>query len=329
MLSVLFRSCLIGLGLLCCMDPLAAQFAPPAGVPGSTAIAADDPVFVAWGSELTIQRGPQQTGVDSLGNASSGILENAQGKAGENGSISLGDGGVATYYFDMPIYDGPGYDFAIFENGFSDDFLELGFVEVATDGVHYVRFPAQSLTDTAEQVGTFGLLDTRKIDQLAGKYRALYGTPFDLEILKNVPGLDVQRIHYIRIRDVVGSILPEYLQRDGNGRIINDPWPTPFPTSGFDLDALGVIHQRSVGVKASSIRNKIKAYPNLLAGGESVHFSNVEKGMLYIFQPDGQRFSQHALNPEESVVVQPEHTGIWYWYWESEGVFISGKFMVL
>ena len=31
---------------------------------------------------------------------------------------------------------------------------------------------------------------------------------------------------------------------DFNGHQINDPWPTPFNTGGFDLDAVGVINAR-------------------------------------------------------------------------------------
>lgn len=31
---------------------------------------------------------------------------------------------------------------------------------------------------------------------------------------------------------------------DSNGHQINDPWPTPFDTGGFDLDAVGIINER-------------------------------------------------------------------------------------
>ena len=36
----------------------------------------------------------------------------------------VGDGGSAILTFDTPIANGPGFDFAVFENGFSDTFLE-------------------------------------------------------------------------------------------------------------------------------------------------------------------------------------------------------------
>ena len=46
----------------------------------------------------------------------------------------------------------------------------------------------------------------------------------------------------MRIIDVVGSINPEYGSVDRDSNLINDPWPTNFAQSGFDLDAVGVIN---------------------------------------------------------------------------------------
>jgi hypothetical protein len=43
--------------------------------------------------------------------------------------------------------------------------------------------------------------------------------------------------------DVVGSITPAYATYDSQGNMVNDPWPTPYSSSGFDLDAVGVINQ--------------------------------------------------------------------------------------
>ena len=87
-------------------------------------------------------------------------------------------------------------------------------MEVSSDGVNYFRFPATSYTDTTVQTGSFGSTDATKINNLAGKYRALYGTPFDLEELKNENGLDVNNITHIKIIDVVGSIQNQYASRD-------------------------------------------------------------------------------------------------------------------
>ena len=40
-----------------------------------------------------------------------------------------------------------------------------------------------------------------------------------------------------------------YCNYDNSNNKINDPWPTPFPSSGFDLDAIGVINQQPLEVK--------------------------------------------------------------------------------
>ena len=168
--------------------------------------------------------------------------------------VSLGDGGIATLTFNPPISDCNGFDFAIFENTFLDTFLELAFVEVSTDSQSWARFPNESLTQTNTQTAAFGYTQPTKIHNLAGKYRHPYGTPFDLQDLAMMSNIRTNEIRYVRIIDVVGSIDTLYAQRDSKNRIINDPWPTPFASSGFDLDAVGVIHQ--VATNTSGI------YPN-------------------------------------------------------------------
>lgn len=55
-------------------------------------------------------------------------------------------------------------------------------------------------------------------------------------------GLDISRITHLRIVDVVGAVSGGTASLDSLGNVINDPWPTNFQTSGFDLDAVGVLH---------------------------------------------------------------------------------------
>ena len=197
-----------------------------------------------------------------LGKADVGDSSMACGPAGTNGVVSLGDGGSAILTFNYPITNGPSWDFAIFENSFSDTFLELGFVEVSSDGMNYYRFAATSLTDTLVQVDAFGSLDATKINNLAGKYRATYGTPFDLDELSAILALDINHITHVRITDVVGSVNKQYASYDFYGHAINDPWPTPFNSSGIDLDAIGVIHQDMSSVKENDGSVSINIYPN-------------------------------------------------------------------
>jgi hypothetical protein len=289
-----------------CPVLLGGPYAPPAGQAGSTAIDMNDPNIVAWAKAAVIERGYIDISRPELGYVSFGDGTNCLGHAqcdiyNVYSVVSLGDGGMATLSFQNPITNGDGYDFAVFENSFSDSFLELGFVEVSSDGNNFFCFDAVSLTDPNTQVGTFGSVDATNIHNLAGKYRAGYGTPFDLQELAGIEGLDVNSITHVRIIDVVGCIqsadfnndgfvnfsdysilnaaylskpqdarwnqrcdiavpyrvidmadieqfmfewLAEWSSMDSLGNKINDPWPTPFSTGGFDLDAVGVIHQK-------------------------------------------------------------------------------------
>ncbi len=219
-------------------------FALPAGQPGSTAIHADSNIFKSWASDCQVTRGMVDISDPGQGPATYGEITAGTGIA-DNTVVSLGDAGEAVLTFDRPIANGPGYDFAVFENGFEDFFLELAFVEVSSDGINYFRFPSISYSETLQQIGGFDTLQAEHIYNLAGKYRVLYGTPFDLEELTGSQGLDTDSICYVKLVDVVGSIQPDFASYDSYGNIINDPWPTPFASSGFDLDAVGVINEYS------------------------------------------------------------------------------------
>ncbi len=225
----------------------AGPFAPAAGQPGSTAIAAGDPAFVGWATGFqNLVRGPQNIANPAGALASFGAGENALGPAdatSANGGpiVSLGDGGQITLSFAQAITNGPGYDFAVFENGFADEFLELAFVEVSTNGLDFVRFPAISLTSVATQVDSFDPVDPTNVDNLAGKYLAGFGTPFDLAAIAGLsPAVNPAEINFVRIIDIIGSLTLGSV--DSLGNVVNDPYPTAFASGGFDLDAVGVIN---------------------------------------------------------------------------------------
>jgi hypothetical protein len=226
-------------------------FAPPAGQPGSTAIPFDSPLFTGWATSGSIVRGPQDINDPAGPLASFGSLADALGPASDSSFavVSLGDGGSLTLTFDANIRNGPGADFAVFENGFGDTFLELAFVEVSSNGTDFFRFPSVSLTQTATQVDGFGALDATDLHNLAGKYRLGFGTPFDLADLLGVsPLLNVDNVSHVRLIDVVGRITPApgnpgwLPSRDSLGNLVNDPYATPFSCGGFDADGVGVIH---------------------------------------------------------------------------------------
>lgn len=249
--------------IFCSLGSTAQNYAPAAGVVGSSAIHKDSSVFVNWAKDCRITRGYQDISNPSLGFASVGDSTMGTGKAQANSIVSLGDGGSAICSFVKPITNGNGYDFAVFENSFNDSFLELAFVEVSSDGVNYVRFPSHSLSDTTVQYDNAAIMDPTKINNLAGKYRAGYGTPFDLAELAGKSNLDINAVTHVKIIDVVGSLLKAYVSFDSFGNKINDPWSTPFPSGGFDLDAVGVIHENNItSTNAVHSENEISFYPN-------------------------------------------------------------------
>ena len=218
-------------------------YPPAAGQEGSTAIPVNSDQFVCWATGIQLTRGYQNI-ANPPAKVSFGYPALGLGVA-EGGSmevVSLGDAGEAILTFDRPIVNGPGFDFAVFENSFDDYFLELAFVEVSSDGVNFFRFPAVSLSSETEQIGTFGQVDATMIHNLAGKYRQGYGTPFDLDDVADNAGLDVNNIRFVKLIDVIGCIQDEYATYDSQGHKVNDPWPTEFNSSGFDLDGVGVIN---------------------------------------------------------------------------------------
>ncbi len=241
-----------GLGLASALPPAlaAGPYDGAAGAPGSLAVACTDPEIAGWATGFTdLVRGFAQIDRPDYGTAGFGVGDHALGPVLRETSddvydvVSLGDGGRVTLTFAEPITDGEGWDFAVFENGFAGSFLELAFVEVSSDGVNFFRFDAYSETQSATQVGSFGVVDPTNLRNLAGKYVGGQGTPFDLsELAGRSPLLDIHAITHVRIVDVVGSIDETHATRDALGRIINEPWPTPFSTGGFDLDGVAVRH---------------------------------------------------------------------------------------
>ncbi len=193
--------------------------------------------------------------------------------------VCLGNGGRITLTFDKPIGNGAGVDFAVFENGFSENYLELAYVEVSTDGVNFVRFPNFYLG--TEIIGeTNSYVEPLDIYNLASKYEAGYGHGFDLaelayaynyaldqksyylqyenygdfsfseeymnHVLDNFHLLDLSSVNYVRIIDIYG----DGTSLDSAGNFIYDPIPDEENgqggTPGFDLRGVAVLNYGTV-----------------------------------------------------------------------------------
>jgi hypothetical protein len=307
-----------------------------AGSADTTAISKNDPTLVAWATGY--QDLDYGVGVADNWKTPAKALGPAEGSAFS--VVTLGRGGQITLTFANPIIDGAGFDFAVFENSFSDGFLELAWVEVSSDGVHFVRFPNISYTESA--VGPFGAtIDPTKIHGLAGKYRAGYGTPFDLSQLQvaydaaiadtdisftavyeasleaNFPFLNLSDIRYVRLIDIVGDASARDVDANvidasgNNGAIIYDPFPTS-GSAGFDLDAVGVLNQTDPTGVVQSI-----TFPNIgnhrLGDGPVTLSANATSGLpvAYVVMEGPAEVSGSTLNLTGlgQVVIQAIQTG--------------------
>jgi hypothetical protein len=314
-----------------------AQYPPAAGLSGSTAISKDTSIIIEWANGCNISRGYinisdtsfEDPAYPGTNRASYGNASDACGMA-DNNAVSLGDHGVAVVSFAHPVANGPGFDFAVFENSFVDDYLELAFVEVSSDGLHFVRFPSVSLTQTTTQIQSFGTLDATKLHNLAGKYRVFYGTPFDLSDLQDSSGINIMHITHIRIVDVIGSITEPYSSHDSQGHIVNDPFPTPFWTSGFDLDAVGVINNSlNTGINANNqAKSDISIFPNPTNDYITIHDLSSAVNHFEITDVYGRRIKQADINASAKLDVQNLAKGLYcIVFYENNKALKSIKFL--
>lgn len=198
----------------------------------------DDTKIVAWATGYKDYQAGE--GVDEDWKTPEKALGKAVGDSYD--VVVLGDGGSIVLTFAKPITDGEGADFAVFENSFNDTFLELGTVEVSSDGEHFVAFDHFYLG--LEEIGGTGSHDASLIWGFAGKFKQGKGNMFDLAELENkaevVDGtVDLEAITHVKIVDVIG----DGSQLDSIGDPVFDPYPTT-GSAGFDLDAVAVINEK-------------------------------------------------------------------------------------
>lgn len=302
---------------------------------GTTAIFKDSTIIKSWASSCVGTRGFIDIANKNLGVVNNGTSDYTLGKSDPK-VLSLGDSGVATVSYNGFVFNGIGPDFCVFENSFNDEFLELAFVEVSSDGINFHRFSSFSETDTAVQKGSFDLIDASNIHNLAGKYKGQYGTPFDLEDLKNTVGLNIDSVTHIRVVDVVGSIDTAYASRDSKGRIINDPYPTDFKngdwyTGGFDLEAVGLINYTGeIFLSDFSLNNnteKISIYPNPAQNVLNLRGVSGESKVILI-TASGSR-TEIEFESSNSLNISNLVSGIYIIEFQDEGNISRKKFIKL
>lgn len=214
---------------------------PPNGVNGERFPV--NPIFKGWASGYTrIAYGTQN-------DAKWRVPENVYGAPkGTFAVIVLGNHGWIDVTFDAPIADKPGTDFVVFENGFITGapaaelvFSELAFIEVSSDGETFVRFDTHCMQEQSSD--PYVPMTPSLMQGVAGTYPAYWGNPYDLNELRNRPEVlsgkvDLERITHVRVIDIVG----DGSAIDSFGNVCYDAHLT-WGSAGFDLDAIGVIHQ--------------------------------------------------------------------------------------
>lgn len=231
-------------------------YPPQATLTGTTAIPANSPAIVAWasgysgysaiGSNSECERGSDTSSQFEIPEKAFGPAGNSDGNNIDFSTdvVSLGRGGCIDLTFDLPIANGDGWDFAVFENGFfvtlpQLGFLELAWVEVSSDGINYFRFP--SSVDASNPVSSFSnVMDASNYDGLAGKYIAGFGVPFDLTDIADNTLLNKSAVTHVRLRDIIGD--GSAFDSNSPANVIYDPYPTAL-SAGFDLDAIAVLNQ--------------------------------------------------------------------------------------
>ena len=114
------------------------------------------------------------------------------------------------------------------------------------------------------------------------------------EVLRNFPDTRSDDRKLIRVVYYKYYNVHSY---DAFGHIVNDPWPTPFNSCGFDLTGVGVIHQKTVGIEDHDVTH-ITVYPNPCNDRIYVNLDEVQRVELYnmngrlleIIQPDDTHF---------------------------------------
>ncbi|HVT89353.1 MAG TPA: dockerin type I domain-containing protein [Tepidisphaeraceae bacterium] len=236
------------------IDPGVPGFVGPAGVGVADPSNSVNPAFVNWATGVASYTPAPGVATDwsdsskTLGPVTGDNFDIAS--LGDLSAAQLATGvqpGQITLSFNHGIRNGPGADFAVFENSFGSQtsaFIELAYVEVSSDGQHFERFPSISLTPSPLP-NAFSNLNPTNLHNLAGKHvnnGDSWGTPFDLSELPSDPNVNPRDIRYVRMVDIPGN----GAFSDSQGHPIYDPWQT-VGSGGFDLEAVGVLNSWLAG----------------------------------------------------------------------------------
>jgi hypothetical protein len=171
---------------------------------------------------------PAQFGADRLPQVVLGPPHGGGANAGGTDVVSLGCGGAITVWFADPIVeDGPGVDFAVFENAFHSgdiEFVEPARVLVSDDGEAWYAFECDPAGDPSGCAGVTPVTATPD-NGLAQDAELAGGDWFDLA------DVGLERARFVRIVDRTREHWD------------SEMWCTG-AAAGFDLDAMAIAGPR-------------------------------------------------------------------------------------
>ncbi len=101
---------------------------------------------------------------------------------------------------------------------------------------------------------------------------------------------------------MVGNIY-EYATYDIYENPINDPWPTPFESSGFDLDAVGIIHDKEHTAIGQFNKIEYSIGPNPFS--DFLKINDLKEGVeINIFNLDSEHIFNFKVDKEGSVLIK-------------------------
>ena len=127
-------------------------------------------------------------------------------------------------------------------------------------------------------------------------------------------------IKFIKIIDAVGSLNSLHGSIDSKGKKINDPWPTPWPASGFDLDAVALLSPGFTG-QDELVFNSATIYPNPSRQGAKINIGVEGINQIELLDALGKTLS---VVQNQNSIFAPEQSGVYQLrIATNQGVFYS------
>jgi hypothetical protein len=129
-----------------------------------------------------------------------------------------------------------------------------------------------------------------------------------LQDLDSISNLNLDAITHVRLVDVVGSTNSTNGTVDFYGNVINDPWPTNFESSGFDLDAVAVINQGLLKVSELSLTYDI--FPNPVS--KYLNINDLKETSVKITNSYGQKVYSNIIYDKNEIDLRELPSGYYF-----------------